>query len=155
MLVESRIAELNAEMATGGLTECVVRSVLYIGMPRRGVDERGFETIRRIREAKDGQNRMSIADFKAMIRKQFFMLLIDTEAAVAAIPAMLPTDMEERRKALAHIKQILSAAGEIEGESADRLERISRLFQIETDRTAGPKLKVAVSHKEVKHGAAS
>ena len=42
---------------------------------------------------------MPLAAFKALVREQFNILLIDTEAALAAIPAMLPPDAETRLKA--------------------------------------------------------
>ena len=50
-LLQKRIAELKARIATGGLREAVVRGLLYVGMTRAAVDERGFEAVRRIREA--------------------------------------------------------------------------------------------------------
>ena len=38
-------------MRRGGLREALARSLLYVGVARGGVDERGFEAIRRIRSA--------------------------------------------------------------------------------------------------------
>ena len=35
---------------------------------------------------------MSLAEFKVLVREQFFMLLLDQEACLAAIPEMLPKD---------------------------------------------------------------
>ena len=58
----------------------------------RAVDERGFEMVRRIRRERRAP--LPLAEFKAMVREQFFMLLIDQDAALAAIPAMLPADAE-------------------------------------------------------------
>ena len=80
-------------------------------MARGAVDERGFEAVRRIRKS---HGDMPLAEFKALVREQFNMLLIDTEAALAAIPAMLPSDVETRRKAFELIKTALSARGEID-----------------------------------------
>ena len=34
--------------------------------------------------------RLTLAEFKALVREQYFMLLIDEEAALAAIPSLLP-----------------------------------------------------------------
>ena len=48
---------------------------------------------------------MSLADFKALVREQFNILLIDKEAALAAIPSMLPPDAETREKAYGVIRQ--------------------------------------------------
>jgi len=45
------------------------------------------------------------------VREQFEMLMIDTEAALAAIPTMLPGDPAKRRKAFDMICEVLSARG--------------------------------------------
>jgi hypothetical protein len=74
------------------------------------------------------------------------MLLVDPEGALAAIPSMLPVDIEARKKALELIKQVLSAHGELSAEDRERLERVSELFAVEEvptpvrNRPVGPKL---------------
>jgi hypothetical protein len=50
-LLQSRIAELKSHIPVGGLREAVIRGILYVGMARTAVDERGFEAVRRIRRA--------------------------------------------------------------------------------------------------------
>ena len=127
-LLQTRIAELRARMDKGGLQEAVVRAALYVGAARGSVDERGFETIRRIRLAKDDLPRLSLQDFKAMVREQFFLLLIDQEAALSAIPSLLPPNAEARRKGLAVLQQVVTARGKPSGEVADRMGRVERLF---------------------------
>ena len=57
-----------------------------------------------------------MSDFKALVREQFNMLLIDQEAALAALPSMLPPDGETRREAFELIKQVLGASGELSAE---------------------------------------
>ncbi len=64
-----------------------------------------------------------------MAREQFFLLLLDPEATLAAIPKLLPADVAERRKGLAAIRNVLSAAGEISGEAAERLKKVTALFE--------------------------
>jgi hypothetical protein len=132
LLVESRVDELRSRIGEGGLRECLVRSALYIGMGHGSVDERTFELIRRIRLAKDGLPRLTLAKFKALVREQFFMLLIDEEASLAAIPALLPAGADERQTALTLLRQVVSARGELGDEGAKRLERITRLFDVES-----------------------
>ncbi len=132
-LVEERIGELKSRIAGGGVREGAIRALLYAGMPRGAVDERGFEAIRRMRAIQDGMERPTLADFKAMVREQYFMLLIDPEAAFAALPELLP-DSSLRRKTLAAVRGVLSAAGEISGEVAERLDRLARVLGIETKR---------------------
>jgi pimeloyl-ACP methyl ester carboxylesterase len=135
-LLNSRIAELKSRIATGGLRECLIRGMLYVGMARGGADERGLAAIRRLRAVQDDRPRPTLAQFKALLREQYFMLLIDQEAALGAIPDLLPSDSQQRRKAFSALRQVLSARGEITGEAADRLQRIARLFGVELEPTA-------------------
>jgi len=123
-----RIAELKSQIAKGGLQECTIRGLVYVGMARGFVDERGVAALRRIRLTEEGA-RLTLAQFKAMAREQFFLLLLDPEATLAAIPKLLPADVAERRKGLAAIRNVLSAAGEISGEAAERLKTVTALFE--------------------------
>jgi pimeloyl-ACP methyl ester carboxylesterase len=124
-LIDKRIAELNAHIATGGLREAVIRALIFAGMGRAAVDERGFEALRRIRER---YTDITLTEFKAIVREQFYMLLLDTEGALSAIPSMLPPDPEIRQKALDMIGNVLSARGELSSDDRERLEQVGRLF---------------------------
>jgi len=125
--LDARIAELKSKISSGGLRESGIRALLYVGMSRGMVDERSLEALRRMRRQDTG-SRLSIAEFKMLVREQFFMLLLDQEAALAAIPNMLPADMDARRTVFAAIHEVLSAAGEISGETRTRLDRVAELF---------------------------
>jgi len=130
VLVEKRIAELKDQMSTGGLRECVIRGAIYVGMSRGSVDERAFELVRRIRAAFDDTARLPLAEFKALVREQYFMLLIDENETLEAIPSLLPTRAEDRRKGLAILREVVGARGKAEGESAKRLDRVVALFNV-------------------------
>jgi hypothetical protein len=129
--VLDRVAELRSKMNSGGLREALIRAAIYIGMPRGNVDERGFETIRRVRLAAREERALSLSKFKATVREQFFMLLIDADAAVSAIQSLLPSDETERRRGFELLKHVLEARGEVEGEAARRLERVERMFGLD------------------------
>ena len=126
--VEQRIAELKSRMSEGGLREALIRATIYVGAARGSVDERGFESIRRIRLAKSDTSRLTLAQFKQLVREQFFMLLIDRDAALNAIPALLPDSAEERRKALDILREVINAAGDLTPEVRARLDQVSELF---------------------------
>ena len=128
-LLDARIAELKAGIGTGGLRECWIRALLYVGMTRGMFDERSLEALRRMRR-EDEASRLTLSQFKSLVREQFFMLILDQEASLAAIPAMLPQDMELRRAAVAAIREVLSVAAEISGETATRLRRVAELFGV-------------------------
>jgi len=69
--------------------------------------------------------RLTLAQFKAM-DEQFFLLLLESEATLSAIPNLLPADVAERRKGLSAIRNVLSASGKIEGETAEWMKRSCR-----------------------------
>ncbi len=129
-LIQTRIAELKSRIQEGGLLECTIRGLLYVGSARGRVDERGVNALRRIRLT-ELKPRLTLPEFKAMAREQFYMLLLETEAALEAIPGLLPADMTQRRKAFGAIREVLAASDELTGEAAGRLDRIRQLFGLE------------------------
>jgi hypothetical protein len=131
-LVQKRIAELKAHIPVGGLREAVVRALIYVSLGRGFVDDRGFATIRRLRTR---YGDIPLSEFKALVRDQFAMLLIDQQATLAGISSLVPPDAETRSEAFNVVKQIVAASGESSADEEKRLEEIGRLFGI---REEGP-----------------
>jgi hypothetical protein len=129
-LLQARIAELKSQIGSGGLREAAIRGLLYVGSARGMVDERSLEALRRVRRDDSG-SRLTLPQFKMLVREQFFMLLLEPEAALAAIPKLLPESAEQRRAGFAAIREILAASAEISGETARRLKRIAELFGVD------------------------
>jgi hypothetical protein len=134
-MLDKRIAELKSRIGDGGLPEAAIRALLYIGSARGMVDERSIEALRQVR--RDAGQRLTLPEFKMLVREQFFMLLLDPEGALAAIPKLLPKDAERRRVTFAAMREVLSASGDIAGERASRLQRVAALFGVDPggDRT--------------------
>lgn len=133
-LLQKRIAELKSRIPIGGVREAVIRGLIYAGLGRGSVDERGFETVRRLRRA-HGDIPLSV--FKALVREQFYMLLVDEKAALAAIPGMLPGDAETRREVFGLVNLVLGARGDFSAEDQRRLNEVARLFGVDTGSAAG------------------
>ena len=141
-LLEARIAELKSRIPAGGLREAVIRALLYVGMARASVDERGFEAVRRIRRA---HGDMPLSVFKSLVRAQFNMLLVDQNEALAAIPAMLPPDRQTRLAAFELVGQALGARGEFSAEDRKRMNEVARLFGVDAGSPASPNLALVPS----------
>jgi hypothetical protein len=131
-LLQARVAELKSKIGSGGLREAGIRALLYVGSARGMVDERSLEALRRLRQANESA-RMTLAEFKMLVREQFFMLLLDRNGALAAIPKLLPDNLDERRNAFETIQEVLSASAGISGEVAKRLQEVARLFGLESN----------------------
>jgi hypothetical protein len=66
------------------------------------------------------------------------MLLLDQDAAIAAIPAMLPAETETRSKALELISAQLQSRGALPPEGQARFLQIAQLFGGERAPTVAP-----------------
>ena len=151
-LLQKRIAELKSHIALGGLREAVIRALIYVGLGRGAVDERGFESLRRLRGRYED---IPLSEFKALVREQFFILLVDTDAALAALPSMLPADLETPRKAFDLVKQIMSACGPLSSEDNERMQRIARAFGVDEPSAMVRNLTVVASDRQEAHAKAS
>jgi len=123
--IQKRIAELKAGLAKGGAREAAIRALVYIGLGGEGVDERAFNELRQIRDENHG---MTLAQFKQTLREQYFSLMLDREAALAAIPKMLPADRAVRARVLEGIRRTVQATGKASGDRAERLAQVEKLF---------------------------
>ena len=126
-LLHMRIAELKVRISVGGFSEATVRALVYVGKYRNAVDERGFEIVRRLRREPHLPS-LSLVEFKALVREQFYLMLIDQEAALGAIPKMLSEDTATRQQALDIVKRVFTACGPLDDEDQARLARIAKLF---------------------------
>jgi hypothetical protein len=127
-LLEARIAELNLLINKGGLRECTIRGLLYVGMARGHVDERGAQALRQFRLAMQGSG-MTLTQYKQMAREQYFLLLLEPEATMAAVSDLLPASKDEREKALEVIRRVANAGGDVTGEAAERLKKVVAIFE--------------------------
>ena len=98
---------------------------------------------------------MPLSAFKALVREQFSILVLDTEAALAALASMLPDNGEVRRKAFDLIKQVVSARGPLSDEDNKRMQRVAGAFGLDEVATMIPNLTVISSTREEAQAKAS
>ncbi len=139
-LIQKRIAELKAKIPEGGVREALVRGLLFVGLERGGPDERGFEAIRRLRGKFVEGPPLSVAEFKSLVRDQYFMLLLDQDSALAAIPTLLRDSKGAGDKGLSLVKEVLTKRGDLTPGQQERFQTISRLFQAEASPVAPRKV---------------
>ncbi|MDT8896266.1 DUF3141 domain-containing protein [Halomonas sp. I1] len=126
--IEQRRQSTRDRMAEGGDHEAVMRSVIYVLGGAPASDERNFKRLRASRaELEPG---IQLADFKHLVRDQFFILKQDRDAALNTIPALLSGQTAEQIDAhLEHIDHVLAASGELSEHAAARFERVRGLFE--------------------------
>ena len=107
--------------------------MLYIGgaRPHQAFDERVFATLRVLRQQHPESRRITLQQFKRMIRDQYLLLYYDEQRAIAALPALLPSDLATRQTASAAIRKATEAPGRLTEASKARLSQIEVIFNDE------------------------
>ena len=126
-----RIAELKDHVSAGGVAAGLARALLYVRGASGTADERGMEAIRRIRLAEPAARKLTLGEFKALIREQSFLLLIDEEAALATIAQLLSEDPLERNACFGRLLDVLEARGQLTPLETERLTRLTALLGVE------------------------
>jgi pimeloyl-ACP methyl ester carboxylesterase len=122
-----RVDELTRNIARGGPREAVIRALLYIRMPEGVADERGFRLLEHMRE--DAGSGLSLANFKTMVRDQFFMLLLDERRAIEAMPAMLDADLELAQGMAAKLRKLIEVLGVESKLGKSRFAEMTTMFE--------------------------
>ena len=121
-------ALLEQQIDHGGLIEAAVRALIYVRLPERKVDERGFAALKQISAELPAAKRVGFARFKEIVKEQYLILLLDAERAISALPKLLPGSRRQCEEALALVRRVLSARGALPAEGRRRLERIEAMF---------------------------
>ena len=127
-LIQHRIDEIKSRIRKGGLFECTLRGLIYVGLARGRVDQRGMNALRRIRGLA-GMPRLTLAQFKAMAREQFFMLCSTRKRHSRQSRRFFQTTSHNGRRRSSPSK-VLEASGELTGDAVDRLTRVKVLFEL-------------------------
>jgi pimeloyl-ACP methyl ester carboxylesterase len=146
-LQQARIDELESHIAKGGVREGLIRVLLFVSMDR-AVDERGFETVRRIRRAQRDMPSLPLSAFKSLVREQYYMLLIDRDACLAALPTLV-RDLDARHKILALVREVLSSQGQLSSEEEDRMRQVAQLFDLDDQAIGRSQVSILPSSKSV------
>ncbi|WP_246130091.1 DUF3141 domain-containing protein [Nitrospirillum pindoramense] len=114
-----------------GLTTAVTRALLYVMQAdaHPGADERRFTVLRALRRQTPADQRLSLTQFKALVREQSALLHRDEAAALAALPALLPPDAEVRATAATALRRLVEAGDPPGPAVAARLDQMMALFQ--------------------------
>jgi len=105
-----------------------VRALIYVRLPEGKVDERGFAALKLISAELPAAKRIGLVRFKEIVKEQYSILLLDAERAIAALPKLLPSNRRQCEEALALVRRVLAARGDLPEESRRRLERIEAMF---------------------------
>jgi hypothetical protein len=143
-MLAAKVEAIKTREERGGFVEAVLRIMLAVAQAEQMFDVRGFRLSQRIKQEDPALRDIPREHLKAVAREQAFMLRFDRDRALAALPAMLPSE-DERREALAIVRRIGYADGEIRPEGAAVLARIEEILGLEA--ADGEQQKAAMAHR--------
>ncbi len=122
--------EAEAQIEQGTAIDAWARLLLYVGREEKVADERPFNLMRRAIQEMKPANLPTPAQMKAAIKRQAFVLALDEERAIEALPRLVP-DMEERRRGYAAARLVIASRGEITPHQEERLRRVARVLGLD------------------------
>jgi hypothetical protein len=119
---------LEPRFETGTLHDALIRALIYIRLPERSIDERGFTVAKAMHDAQPARVRLSQPELKATFRDQYLLLIMDEARTVQALPDLLPAARAPRQEALDTLHRVLAATGQMSEEGSRRLAEVEALF---------------------------
>ncbi len=123
-----------AMLETEGFDEALTRAVLYVRAADRALDQRCALALN---VARQHLMRLSLAEFKVLVRNQFFVLQLEPERAIEALPSLVP-ELDMRKKLLKQVRAIASAGDPLTPAERDRLARLSQALDVPSDKSPAP-----------------
>ena len=122
----------EAMLKTGGFDEALTRTVLYVLAANRMLDQRCALALN---VARQSLMHLSLAEFKILVRNQFFVLQLEPERAIEVLPFLVP-DADARKTLLEQVRTIASAGDPLTAAEDGRLARLSQLLAVPPEKRA-------------------
>jgi uncharacterized protein DUF3141 len=131
---DSAAAELHSELQqrfdVGGADEGALRALVYIRSASGAADERGYRLLKSVRTSRKANKRLTLDQFREMLREQFQLVRMDEERAVKALPKLIRPGEPESDAALEALRQLIVAPGALKKEEKARAARVEKLLEV-------------------------
>ncbi len=131
---QARSDAFASKLQTGGFDEALTRAVLYVNAADRMLDQRCALALN---VARQQLMHLSLAEFKALVREQAFLLQLERERAVEAL-AFLAPQADARKELLQQVRAIVGAGDPPTTAERDRLARLSQVLTAPIEKPAAP-----------------
>jgi hypothetical protein len=123
---QAKAEAYEAMLKTGGLDEALTRAVLYVMAAQRTIDQRCALALN---VARQRLMHLSLAQFKVLVRDQFFVLQLEPTRAVEALAFLVP-EADARKDLLKRLNAIVGAGDFPLTAGRDRLARVAAVLDV-------------------------
>ncbi len=121
---EARSKAYEGMLKTGGFDEALTRAVLYVMAADHAIDQRCALALN---VARQRLMHLSLAQFKVLVRDQFFVLQLRPDRALEALASIVP-EADARKELLTQVNAIIDAGGSPLATGRDRLARLAQVL---------------------------
>lgn len=119
--------EVKPRMAEGGIPEAVLRILLWVSRRRNLVDAQRFRLAEKALTTSPAFSGLGSRQMRDMLRRQFFLLMVDEEAAIAALPDVVAHN-QDRAAVLETVEKVANEIGGVSAEQRADIERVRKLL---------------------------
>ena len=113
-------------LETGGFDEALTRAVLYVMAADQMLDQRCALALN---VARQQLMHLPLADFKILVRDQFFVLQLEPDRAIEVLASLVP-EADARSELLKQVRAIAGAGDPLTTAENDRLAQLSRALAV-------------------------
>lgn len=126
-VAELRSREAERHIGTGTSLDAFLRILSYVTHNRSAIEERPFNLLRKLSRENPPEARITLAEFKDAVRRQSYIVSLDPEGALHALPQIVP-EMKERRRIMVLAHRVLTVGGPLAEDWLTRYREVAEVF---------------------------
>jgi hypothetical protein len=138
---KAELAALRGEFDRGGFPEAVVRMLIAVIKKRGAIDRRSFLIAHELSEHQPDLPEVSEAELHTLLARQAFLMQLDPEAALRALPRLLPSETD-RERAVELVARIMMLEPEMSDPDSPAAKKVREYLDFDPDWHLTPALVV-------------
>ena len=127
---KAELAALRGEFERGGFPEAVARMLIAVIKKRGAIDRRSFLIAHELSEHRPDLPELSEADLHSLVAKQALLMQLDPEAALGALPRLLPSQAD-RERAVAIVARVMMLEPELSDPDSPAAKMVQKYLDLE------------------------
>ena len=127
---KAELAALRGEFERGGFPEAVARMLIAVIKKRGAIDRRSFLIAQELSEHRPDLPELSEADLHSLVAKQALLMQLDPEAALRALPRLLPSEAD-RERAVAIVARVMMLEPELSDPDSPAAKMAQKYLDLE------------------------
>jgi pimeloyl-ACP methyl ester carboxylesterase len=138
---KAALIALRGKFDQGGFPEAVARMLIAVMKKRGGIDRRSFLIANELSEHQRDKRPLSEAEVHSLLAQQTLLIQLDPEAALRALPRLLPSDTD-RERAVAIVARVMMLEPDLSDPNSPAAKMVQKYLDLEPNWHMAPSLVV-------------